>query len=171
MSVDGQPPQQLPLGFENNPVMPSVLYNGMLSPIVPLSITGAIWYQGESNEKHAAQYRTLLPAMISDWRRLFAQGDFPFYIVSLPVYKHHSDVPVDDAWTEVREAQALAAKNLAHSCLAVTVDTGNPDNIHPIDKKEPGERLALCALGEHYGQKVAYSGPTVKSVERLPGEI
>jgi sialate O-acetylesterase len=171
LSVDGRPPQALPLGFENNPVMASVLYNGMLAPIVPLSITGAIWYQGESNEKHAAQYRALLPALISDWRRLFGQGDFPFYIVSLPMYKHHSDVPVDDSWAEVREAQALAAKNVPHSCLAVTVETGNPDNVHPIDKKEPGERLALCALAEHYGQKVVYSGPTLKSVERLPGSI
>ena len=151
--------------------MASVLYNGMLEPIVPLSITGAIWYQGESNEKHAAQYRTLLPALMADWRRLFGQGDFPFYIVSLPFYKQRSDVPVDDSWAEVREAQALAARNVPHSCLAVTVDIGNADNVHPIDKKEPGERLALCALAEHYGQKVVYSGPTVKSVERLQGEI
>ena len=171
LSVDGHPPQVLPLGFENNPVMASVLYNGMLAPIVPLSLTGAIWYQGESNEKHAAQYRKLLPAMMNDWRRLFAQGDFPFYIVSLPFYRQHSDTPVEDSWAEVREAQALAAKELPHSCLAVTVDTGDADTVHPIDKKEPGERLALCALGEHYGQKVVYSGPTLKSVERLPGAI
>jgi sialate O-acetylesterase len=171
LSVDGRPPQILPLGFENNPVMASVLYNGMLAPILPLSITGAIWYQGESNEKHAGQYRTLLPALIADWRRLFGQGDFPFYIVSLPFYKHRSDVPVDDSWAEVREAQALAAKNTPHSCLAVTVDTGNADNVHPIDKKDPGDRLALCALGEHYGEKVVYSGPTVQSVERRAGEI
>ena len=104
LSVDGRPPQRLPLGFENNPVMAGVLYNGMLAPIVPLSITGAIWYQGESNEKHAAQYRSLLPAMIADWRRLFGQGDFPFYIVSLPFYKAHKDVPSEDSWAEVREA-------------------------------------------------------------------
>ena len=147
--------------------MASVLYNGMLAPIVPLSITGAIWYQGESHEKLAAPYYNLLPAMISDWRRLFGQGDFPFYIVSLPVYRHRSEAPVDDGWTGVREAQSLAAKNVPHSCLAVTVDTGNPDNVHPIDKREPGERLALCALGEHSGKDVVYSGPTLKSVERL----
>ena len=159
------------LGFENNPVMASVLYNGMLAPIVPLSTTGAIWYQGESHEKLAAPYYKLLPAMISDWRRLFGQGDFPFYIVSLPIYRHHSDVPVDNGWTGVREAQSLAAKNVPHSCLAVTVDTGNPDNVHPIDKIEPGERLGLCALGEHYGRKVVYSGPTLKSVERMSGGI
>ena len=145
LSVDGRPPQPLPIGFENNPVMASVLYNGMLAPIVPLSITGAIWYQGESHEKLAAPYYKLLPAMISDWRRLFGQGDFPFYIVSLPVYRHRSEAPVDDGWTGVREAQSLAAKNVPHSCLAVTVDTGNPDNVHPIDKREPGERLALSA--------------------------
>jgi sialate O-acetylesterase len=143
----------------------------MLAPIIPLSITGAIWYQGESHEKLAAPYYKLLPAMISDWRRLFGQGDFPFYIVSLPIYRQHSDVPVDDGWTGVREAQSLAAKNVPHSCLAVTVDTGNPDNVHPIDKIEPAERLGLCALGEHYGQKVVYSGPTVKSVERMSGAI
>ena len=171
LSVDGRPPQPLPIGFENNPVMASVLYNGMLAPIVPLSITGAIWYQGESHEKLAAPYYKLLPAMISDWRRLFGQGDFPFYIVSLPVYRHRSEAPVDDGWTGVREAQSLAAKNVPHSCLAVTVDTGNPDNVHPIDKREPGERLALCALGEHYGKDVVYSGPTLKSVERLSGTI
>ena len=171
LSVDGRPPQPLPIGFENNPVMASVLYNGMLAPIVPLSITGAIWYQGESHEKLAAPYYNLLPAMISDWRRLFGQGDFPFYIVSLPVYRHRSEAPVDDGWTGVREAQSLAAKNVPHSCLAVTVDTGNPDNVHPIDKREPGERLALCALGEHYGKDVVYSGPTLKSVERLSGTI
>ena len=171
LSVDGRPPQPLPIGFENNPVMASVLYNGMLAPIVPLSITGAIWYQGESHEKLAAPYYKLLPAMISDWRRLFGQGDFPFYIVSLPVYRHRSEAPVDDGWTGVREAQSLAAKNVPHSCLAVTVDTGNPDNVHPIDKREPGERLALCALGEHYGRDVVYSGPTLKSVERVSGTI
>lgn len=71
------------------------------------SITGAIWYQGESNEKHAAQYRTLLQAMTACWRRLFAQGDFPFYIVSLPMYKHHRDTSVEDSWAEVSGAQAL----------------------------------------------------------------
>ena len=80
-------------------------------------------------------------------------------------------MPVDDSWAEVREAQALAAKSVPNSCLAVTVDTGNADSVHPIDKKEPGERLGLCALARYYGQKVVYSGPALKSVERLPGEI
>jgi len=113
----------------------------------------------------------VLPAMISSWRKLFGQGDFPFYIVSLPAFNPRRDVPGDDSWAETREAQALTAKNVPRSCLAVTVDTGDPNNIHPVDKKEVGERLALCALGEHYGLRIPYSGPTLASVERLAGAL
>lgn len=171
VAVDGRRPQPLPVAFENLPSMPGVLYNGMLAPVAPIAITGAIWYQGESNAERAYQYRKLLPALIADWRKLFAQGDFPFYIVSLPAYKHHSDVPVEDSWAEMREAQALTAKNVPNSCLAVTIDTGNPDNVHPVDKKEVGDRLAFCALGEYYGLKIPHFGPTLSSVERLPGAL
>lgn len=171
LAVDGRPPQPLPIGFENLPSMPGVLYNGMLAPIAPLAITGAIWYQGESNAERAYQYRKLLPALIADWRKLFGQGDFPFYIVSLPAFKHRLETPGDDSWAEMREAQALVAKSVPNSCIAITIDTGDPDNVHPIDKKEVGERLALCALGEHYGLKVPHIGPTLSSVERLPGAL
>lgn len=171
VAVDGRPPQPLPIGFENLPSMPGVLYHGMLEPIAPLAITGAIWYQGESNTERAYQYRKLLPALISGWRKLFGQGDFPFYIVSLPAFMHRRDVPGDDSWAELREAQALTAKNVPHSCVAITIDTGDPDNIHPPDKKEVGDRLAYCALGEHYGLKIPYIGPTLSSVERLPGAL
>jgi sialate O-acetylesterase len=171
LSVDARPPHPMPLGFENYPIMPSVLYQGMLAPIAPLALTGAIWYQGEANSERAYQYRRLLPAMISDWRQLFGQGDFPFYIVSLPGFMHRRDVPGDDAWAELREAQALTARSVPHSCLAVTIDTGDPDSIHPQDKKEVGQRLALCALAEHYGKKIPYAGPTFTSVEHLPGAL
>jgi len=171
VAVDGHPPQPLPPGYESVVSMVSVLYNGMLAPIAPLSITGAIWYQGESNAERADQYRRLLPAMIADWRKLFGQGDFPFYIVSLPAYLHRKDAPGDDSWAEMREAQALTAKNVRNSCVAITVDTGNPDNIHPVDKKEVGDRLALCALGEYYGLKIPHSGPTLSSVDHLPGAL
>lgn len=171
VSVDARPPHPLPVGFENLPTMPGVLYNGMLGPIAPIAITGAIWYQGESNSERAYQYRKLLPAMIADWRKLFGQGDFPFYIVSLPAFKHRSEAPKEDSWAEMREAQAIAAKNVPNSCLAVTIDTGDPDNIHPIDKKEAGERLALCALGEFYGRKVPHAGPTLSRVERITGAL
>ena len=172
ISVDARPPQSLPLGFENWPVMPSVLYRGMLEPVAPLAITGALWYQGEQNSERGYQYRKVLPAMIGDWRKLFDQPGLPFYIVSLPAFKHRSDVPAEgDEWAELREAQAMTAKSVPNTCLAVTIDTGDADNIHPHDKKEPGERLALCALTQHYGKKIPYSGPTLKSVKRLPGAI
>ncbi len=171
VAVNGRPPQPLPIGFENLPSMPGVLYRGMLEPIAQLAITGALWYQGESNVARAYQYRSLLPALISGWRKAFAQGDFPFYVVSLPRYLHRREVPGDDAWAELREAQALTTRTVPHSCLAVTIDTGDADNIHPPDKKPVGERLADCALAEHYGRTVPSFGPTLSSVERLPGAL
>ena len=171
VSVDARPPHPLPLGFENYPIMPSVLYQGMLEPVAPLAITGAIWYQGEANSERAYQYRTLLPAMIGNWRRLFGQGDFPFYIVSLPAFMHHQDQPVESAWSELREAQALTARTVPNSGLAVTIDTGDPDNIHPMDKEIVGERLAACALGQHYGEKISYQGPTFKSMQLVRGGL
>jgi sialate O-acetylesterase len=172
LSLDARPPQPLPIAYENWPVMPAVLYEGMLKPIAPLSITGALWYQGEQNSPRGFQYRRILPVMIADWRKLFGQGDFPFYIVSLPAFKPRSATPVDgDEWTETRESQALTAASVPNSCLAVTIDTGDADNIHAKDKQPVGERLALCALANHYGKKVVDSGPTLKSVDRHPGAI
>ncbi len=110
--------------------------------------------------------------MITDWRKLFTQGDFPFYIVSLPAFRHRSETPTDDTWAETRESQALMAAAVRNSCLAVTIDTGDPDNIHPKDKEPVGDRLARCALAKYYHQKkVVYSGPTLKSVKRLPASI
>ena len=171
LSVDARPPHPLPLTFENYPTMPIVLYEGMLQPVAPLAIRGAIWYQGEANFERAQQYRTLLPAMIGDWRKLFRQDDFPFYIVSLPAFMHHRDQPGDDAWAELREAQALTAQKVKNSGLAVTVDTGDPDNIHPKDKKVVGERLALCALAGEFEKKISHAGPTFTSMEHFPGTL
>lgn len=172
VSVDAKPPQPLPIAYENWPVMPDVLYEGMLEPIAPLAITGVIWYQGEQNSPRGFQYRRILPAMIADWRALFGQGDFPFYIVGLPAFTKHSDVPVNgDDWTELRESQAIAAAMVPNSCLAVTIDTGEADNIHAKEKEPVGDRLARCALAKHYGEKIVYSGPVLESVERVPGAI
>lgn len=171
VSVDARPPHPLPAGYENWPSMPSVLFNGMISPLAPLSISGAIWYQGEANAGRAAQYRTLLPAMIADWRKAFKQGDFPFYIASLASFMQHRDRPGDDGWAELREAQAFAAQTTPNSGLAVAIDKGDANDIHPIDKREVGERLALCALDGHYGKKIPFSGPTLKSVESVSGAL
>ncbi len=171
LSVDARPPHPLPAAWENWPIMPAVLYNGMLAPIVPLDIRGAIWYQGEQNSPRGYQYRKILPAMIGDWRSVFGQGDFPFFIVSLPRFSPHSAVPTDDGWADIRESQAIAATTVPDSCLVVTIDTGEADNIHPKLKEPVGDRLEFCALAKSYHKHVVYSGPTLKSVDRRPGEI
>lgn len=172
ISVDARPPQPLPIGYQNWPVMPTVLYEGMLKPVAPLSFTGVLWYQGEENSPRGYEYRKVLPAMIADWRNLFGQGNFPFYIVSLPEFKPRSATPVDgDEWAETRESQAITAATVPNTCLAVTIDTGDPDNIHTKDKLPVGQRLAYCALAKYYGKHVVYEGPTLASVERLPTSI
>jgi sialate O-acetylesterase len=171
LSCDARPPHSMPLTMENYPTMPEVLYLGMIDPVAPLAIRGIIWYQGEANFQRAWQYRTLLPGMIGDWRKAFGQGDLPFYIVSLPQFMQHRDQPGDDAWAELREAQALTAGTVKNSALAVTVDTGDANNIHPKDKKIVGDRLAYCALANEYGKKIPYAGPTYKSFKKIPGAI
>ena len=161
LSVDARPPQPMPLTYENWPVMPTVLYQGMLKPIAPVSLAGAIWYQGEQNSPRGYAYRRLLPAMIADWRQLFQQGNFPFYIVSLPAFMPRSATPVNgDDWTETRESQAITVATVPNTCLAVTIDTGDADNIHSKDKVPVGDRLARCALRGYYHQKVVDQGPT-----------
>jgi sialate O-acetylesterase len=155
-----------PRDFEPNPTVPSVLANGMVAPLAPLAIRGAIWYQGETNGGRGLQYRRLLPALIGDWRRMFGQGDFPFYIVSLANFQAHRDQPGDDYWAELREAQAMTAHRMKNGGLAVTVDIGDAGDIHPRDKRTVGERLALNALAKTYRHRVAFSGPIYRSMRR-----
>lgn len=169
VSVDARPPHPLPFGYETWPNMPVVLYNGMIAPVAPLAITGAIWYQGEANVGRPEQYQTLLPTMIADWRRAFGQGDFPFYIVSLAAFMPHRDMPGDDAWAELREAQDIVAHSVRNSGLAVTIDIGDTHDIHPRNKKDVGERLAMQALAKHYGKHIPCSGPRFVSAEPLSG--
>ncbi len=166
VSLDARPPHSLPLGYENYPTMPSVLYSGMIAPLAPLAITGALWYQGEANTNRAHQYRTLLPAMIADWRSAFQLGDFPFLIVQLPAFQSRKEKPGGDDWAELREAQAFTARSVPNCGLAVAIDTGEADNIHPKDKKPVGERLAALALAQQYGKKLVSSGPVYRSLER-----
>ncbi|MGH7976082.1 MAG: sialate O-acetylesterase [Limisphaerales bacterium] len=172
ISFNAKPPHPMPLDFENYPTMPAVLYLGMIRPVAPLAIKGAIWYQGEANFTQADRYQKLLTAMIGGWRNLFGQGDFPFYIVSLPAFMQHRNEPGgDDGWTELREAQISTAQNVPNCGLAVTVDTGDADNIHPKVKVPVGDRLAYCALAKTYGEKIPYAGPTFKSAEKIPGAL
>ncbi|HKI69495.1 MAG TPA: sialate O-acetylesterase [Verrucomicrobiae bacterium] len=172
LSFNAKPPHPMPLDFENYPTMPAVLYLGMIRPVAPLAIKGAIWYQGEANFTQADQYQKLLTAMIGNWRDLFGQGGFPFYIVSLPAFMQRRSEPGGtDGWTALREAQALTAKDVPNCSLAVTVDTGDADNIHPKNKVPVGDRLAYCALAKTYGEKIPYQGPTCISIEKLPGAL
>ncbi|MEK7412031.1 MAG: sialate O-acetylesterase [Planctomycetota bacterium] len=160
------PPPAPAAGPAKGPVRVGVtgLYNGMIAPLIPLTFTGAIWYQGESNAGSAMGYRTLLPAMITDWRTRFAQGDFPFLIVSLANYQDRLDKPADAPWAELREAQAMTVKKLPACGLALAIDIGDAKNIHPGNKQEVGRRLALNALALVYGQKIEWSGPWYRAM-------
>lgn len=136
----------------------SVLYNAMMHPFIRYAIRGAIWYQGESNAYRAQQYAHLFPAMIKDWRELWAQGDFPFYFVQLANWMKVEDRPVDAAWAELREAQ-LKTLSLPNTGMAVAIDIGDAVDIHPKNKQEVGKRLALNALAKTYHMKIECNGP------------
>ncbi len=136
----------------------------MIAPLLPFAIRGAIWYQGESNADRARQYRTLFPAMITDWREQWGQGDFPFYFVQLANYMAVRDVPADSQWAELREAQ-LRTLQLTNTGMAVIIDIGEAEDIHPKNKQDVGGRLALNALAKTYGKAIPYSGPLCVSAE------
>jgi len=143
---------------------PSSLYNGMIQPLIPYAIRGAIWYQGEANAGRAYQYRKLFPAMIQDWRKAWGQGDFPFLFVQLANYQPRKPEPADSAWAELREAQTMTL-SLPKTGMAVIIDIGEGDNIHPKNKQDVGKRLALAALAIAYGRDIPYSGPMYDSMK------
>ncbi len=150
----------------DSPYAPAGLFNGMIQPLVPYSIKGAIWYQGESNAGRAAAYRTLLPVLIRDWRTAFGQGDFPFLVVQLANYMEAAKQPVENSgWAELREAQLLTARNVPNVGLAVIVDVGEAKDIHPKNKQAVGDRLALAARKIAYGEDVLHSGPILRKMQ------
>ena len=154
----------LPLRDDRNVEITS-LYNGQIAPLLPLALTGVIWYQGENNAySRSYAYRTLLPLLIGDWRAHFGQGDLPFLIVSLANFMQRLDQPAESAWAELREAQALTAKTLPACGLTVAIDIGEANDIHPKNKQAVGRRLALAAQAIAYGQPVEWSGPWYKSM-------
>jgi sialate O-acetylesterase len=144
---------------------PAALYNGMIAPLAPYGITGAIWYQGESNVGRAQQYEKLLPAMINDWRNTWGGGKFPFYIVQIANYGGPANESGQSGWAELREAQTIIAKTVPNSGISLTIDIGDNGNIHPTDKQDAGNRLALVALANHYHKKVLFAGPAYKSMK------
>ena len=162
-TTDGTKPPQKPYGFW----LPSVLYNGMIAPLTPFPIRGVLWYQGESNTHDPVGYRSLLPAMICDWRVQWHEPNLPFLIVQLAPFGSQSGN--DTAWAETREAQQMAVQTLPDTALAVTTDVGMRHEIHYTDKQPVGERLALLARKLVYGEKdLVASGPAFHSL-RIDG--
>ncbi len=137
----------------------SSIYNGMIAPLIPFHIRGAIWYQGESNEARAQQYEILLPTMIRAWREHWGEGTFPFGIVQLPNYRNPKSEPADEPWSFIREAQRRTAVKTPNTGLIVTIDIGEAHDIHPKNKLEVGKRMARWALVDAYGRKMTKSGP------------
>ncbi|MCX6151435.1 MAG: glycosyl hydrolase family 2 [Ignavibacteriales bacterium] len=137
---------------------PTSLYNAMIAPIIPYSIKGAIWYQGESNTNKPDMYKVLFPKMIKNWRDDWKEVNFPFYYVQIAPYKYDDKTQSQ----RLREAQ-LFSQTTKNSGMVVTLDIGNPENVHPGNKEEVGKRLAMWALAKDYYKKVFYSGPLYKS--------
>jgi sialate O-acetylesterase len=151
------------LGYAPMPV--SGLYEGMITPLLPYQFRGALWYQGESNALQALQYRKLLPALIRNWRDASQQKDLEFLIVQLPNHGAIPEEPGESAWAELREAELMTLKQVPHTGLAVTIDVGDPADLHPHRKMEVGDRLARWALGTVYKEPGEYSGPLYESMK------
>jgi len=144
---------------------PTLLFNAMINPLIPYTIRGAIWYQGEANAGRAYQYRKAFPLMITDWRQHWKEGDFPFYFVQLASWNaDNGNSQRGSTWAELREAQAMTL-SLPNTGMAVTTDIGNSIDIHPKDKQDVGKRLAFIALNNLYGQTMEYSGPVYQSMQ------
>ncbi len=147
-----------------NPNQGTVLFNGMIAPLLPYSIKGAIWYQGESNAGRAWEYRTLFPAMIQSWRAAFKQGDFPFLFVQLAPFMATTTVPEDCAWAELRDAQLYTSLKVPNTAQAVITDAGETSDIHPRRKEPAGARLARAARALAYREKIEYAGPVFREM-------
>ena len=144
---------------------PTGLFNAMLAPLLNYRIKGVIWYQGEANAGRPVEYRQLFPALIEDWRNNWNQGDFPFLFVQLPNFMEPKPEPSESHWALLREAQ-LNTLSLPNTAMAVAIDIGEWNDIHPLNKKDVGQRLALAAQKVAYGdENVVYSGPIYESMK------
>jgi len=148
----------------------SSIYDGMIEPLIPFAIRGAVWYQGESNEARAEQYNILLPTMIRAWRERWGQGDFPFGVIQLPNYRAVKPEPEESAWSFIREAQRQTALKTPNTGLIVTIDIGEANDIHPQNKVDVGKRMTVWALKEVYKRKISGS-PVLKKVEIVGSQV
>lgn len=147
---------------------PGFLYNAMIAPLIPYTIKGVIWYQGENNVERPTQYQKLFPLLISDWRNEWSIGNFPFYFVQIAFYNYKRE---SEKASMLREAQMMAM-SVPNTGMVVTIDIGNINNMHPTDKQDVGKRLALWALAKTYGIKnIVYSGPIYKSMKKQGNSI
>ncbi|HVU58944.1 MAG TPA: sialate O-acetylesterase [Puia sp.] len=149
---------------------PSILYNGCIAPITQLAIKGVIWYQGEGNAGRAEEYRQLFPAMITDWRKQFGQGNFPFLFVQLANYYPEATVPGGSTWAELREAQEMTLK-LPNTGVATAIDIGDANDIHPKNKMDVGRRLGIAAMKVAYGQDSVHVSPMYDHMENRGDSI
>lgn len=148
----------------------SSIYNGMIEPLIPFAIRGAVWYQGESNESRAEQYNLLLPTMIKGWRERWGLADMPFGIIQLPNYRQVKPEPEESAWSFVREAQRRTTLYTKNAGLIVTIDIGEASDIHPKNKIDVGRRMARWALRDVYGRKLA-DAPVLVRAEAKKGKM
>ncbi len=158
------------LPLSRNVMHPSIYYNGMIAPLMPYAIRGAIWYQGESNTNRPALYRETFAAVIGSWREGWQQGDFPFLFVQLPPYGKTVEGPQESRFAEVREAQRRTSQEVPRTAMVTTGDVGDHADIHPRHKDVVGARLALAARAVAYGEKVEYSGPVCDRMEVQDGK-
>lgn len=156
--------------------VPTTLFNGMLSPVIGYGIKGCIWYQGESNYERASEYSALTKKMVSSWRTLWAQGDFPFYYAQIAPFNYAQFHPKDNKEeynsAYLREAQLKASSEIKNSGMAVLMDVGEENNIHPMDKEKGGNRLAFQALAKTYGiEGFEFESPKYKSMDIKDGAV
>ncbi|AHM62666.1 hypothetical protein D770_22095 [Flammeovirgaceae bacterium 311] len=171
-TLDLTGPWQYQLGASMDPLpgqtfirwKPVGLYNGMIAPLLNYPIKGVIWYQGESNADEAAEYQELFTTLISDWRQKWGQGNFPFLYVQLANFMETASQPGESEWAALREAQ-LKTLSVPNTAMAVIIDVGEWNDIHPLNKEDVGKRLALAAQKVAYGDKrVVHSGPIFESI-------
>lgn len=154
----------------NENLFPSLVYNAMIHPLIPYAFQGVLWYQGESNESRAFQYRKAFPLLINDWRQKWNQGNFPFYFVQLATFNTPGNSNEGCNWAELREAQTQTLQ-VPSTGMVVTTDIGDAISIHPLNKEDVGRRLAALALKNVYKKEIICNGPSYKSIEIVGNQI
>ena len=148
----------------------TTLYSGMVAPLGPFGLRGVVWYQGETNADAPAGYQAILAGLISSWRAQFG-AELPFVVVQLPGFGAAPTAPVESGWSDVRDAQRRAVDVDRHAALAVTIDLGERDDIHPSNKRDVGARIARAMRRVAYGEAIAPTGPPVRSASLEPGRV